>query len=152
MIMGQFDWARPFVILVHLAHAQVSLEEAMDWAKQRHAFRRPISKYEGVSFMIAENYTMVEAARMMCYKALWLRDQGLPHAKEAAMSKWFGNEAAVRAIHDSMIILGHVGYSDEHPVQERLRYAMGHEIGGGTSHIQKLIIARELMGREGLPY
>lgn len=147
-MMGQFDWFRPCVALGNLAVAQTSLEETMAWAKQRSTFGRPIASFQGVSFQIAEHYTRLHAARLVCYHALWLADQGLPHAKESAMSKWFGHETAVHALHDCMIIFGHVGYSQDCPIEERLRDVVGHEIGGGTPHIQKMIIARELLGRE----
>lgn len=152
LVMGHFDWTRANLALSTLATAQSSLEEAMTWAKQRIAFGRPIAKFEGVSFKIVEHYTAVEAARMLCYKTLWLRDRGLPCTKEAAMAKWFGMEVAVRALHDCMILFGHVGYSEECPIEQRLRNAIGYEFASGTEQIQKIVIARELMGREAMPY
>jgi len=153
LFVGILDWIKPAgLALGQLGVAQATLEEAMVWAKQRIAFGRPISKFEGVSFKIAEHYTRVEAARLLCYRTLWLRDQGLPHAKESAMSKWFRVEVVHRAILDCMIIFGHVGYSEEHPIPERLTEVSGWEIGDGTEQIQKLIIARELMGKDAVPY
>ena len=73
-------------------------------------------------------------------------------SKEAAMCKWWSTKLAVEAIHDSLLILGHVGYSEEHPIEQKLRDAIGFEIGDGTAETMKLIIVRELLGREFLPY
>lgn len=152
LVMGTFDWLRNIVTLRQLASASASLEEAMAWAKERVAFGRPIVKFEGVSFMIAEHYTKVEAARLLCFRALWLRDQGQRHTKESSMAKWFGIEVAIEAIRASMVIHGWYGYSTEHLIESRLRNALGYQFADGTIHIQKMIIARELMGRESLPY
>jgi len=153
MFAGILDWIKPAgLALGQLGAAQASLEEAMAWAKQRIAFGRPISKFEGVSFKIAEHHTRIEAARLLCYRTLWLRDHGLPHSKESAMSKLLSVEVAHHAINDCMVILSHVGYSEEHPISERLTEVIGWQLGDGTEQIQKLIIARELMGREAIPY
>jgi cyclohexanecarboxyl-CoA dehydrogenase len=151
-VMKQFDFIRICLGLEALGAAQVSLEEAMTFAKQRTAFGKPIAKFEGVSFKIAEHATLIEAARLLCYRALWLRDQGLPHTKESAMAKWFAPQVAVHAIHDALLIHGHVGYSEEYPLEQRLRDVIGWEIGDGTAEIMKVIISRELLGREFLPY
>ena len=100
MVMGDFDFIRVFIALQCLGAAQASLEETINYAKERHAFGRPIARFEGVSFPIAEHYTQVEAARLLCYKALWLRDKGLPHTKEAAMVKWWAPKLSVDVIHN----------------------------------------------------
>lgn len=147
-VMKQFDFTRPALALQALALAQVSLEEAMAYSKERRAFGQPLAKYEGISFKIAEDYTLIEAARLLSYRALWLRDQELPHAKESAMCKWFGPKVAVRAIHDALLMHGHVGYSEEYPLQQRLKEAIGFEIADGTAEIMKLVIVRELLGKE----
>ena len=152
MMMGTFDVLRVFLALAVLGGAQTSLEDAINYAKQRTAFGQPIARFEGISFKIAEHATWLEAARLLCYRALWLADQGLPHTKEAAMSKWLAPVVAVNAIHDSLLIHGHVGYSEEYPIEQRLRDAIGFEMADGTAQIMKMIIARELMGREFRPY
>lgn len=151
-IMGQFDFIRNCLGLETLGAAQASLEEAIEYAKSRHAFGRPIGKFEGVSFKIAEAATMIEAARLLCYRSLWLMDQGLPHTKETAMCKWLAPKVAWKVIHDSLLIHGQVAYSEELPIEQRLRDVMGWEIGDGTEEVMKVIISRELMGREYLPY
>ena len=152
MVMGQFDFLRVGVSMAALGLAQASLGEAIQYAKQRTAFGKPIAKFEGVSFKIAEHATIIEAARLLCYRTLWLKDQGVNHVKESAMCKWWCPTVAVRAIHDSLLIFGHVGYSDEYPIEQRLRDAIGFEIADGLAQIMKIIIARELLGREFLPY
>ena len=81
-----------------------------------------------------------------------MRDQGLPHTKEASMAKWWVPETCVRIIQRCMIIFGHVGYSEEYPIEQRLRDALGMQIADGTPQIQKIVIAREILGREFLPY
>jgi alkylation response protein AidB-like acyl-CoA dehydrogenase len=139
------------ITLPVLADAQTSLKETIDWAKQRVHFGRPIIQFEGVSFKIAEHYTNIEAARLLLYQALWLKDQGLPHRKEVSMAKMFGMTAGERALHDCLMILGYAAYSSEHPMQERYRRAVGIEMGDGADQIQKLIILRELIGAEALP-
>ncbi len=152
-LMGTFDAYRVLMTLMALGAAQASLEETISYAKQRTAFGKPIAKFEGVSFKIAEAATEIDAARLLCYRTLWLRHQGMPHTKEAAMCKWFGVKAAERAAYDAIRIHGHVGYSAEYPLEQRLRDIMGLSVGAdGTPEILKIIIAREILGREFLPY
>ena len=150
--MHGFNFWRVILGLAVLGLAESSLEDAIEYSKQRKAFGRPIAKFEGVSFKIAEAATHIEAARLLCYRTLWLRDQELPHTKEAAMCKWFAPKVAVDTIHNSLLIHGHIGYSEEYPVEQRLRDAIGFEMADGTAEIMKLIIVRELLGREFLPY
>lgn len=152
LVMGQFDFIRVGASIAALGLAQTSLEEAANYAKQRKAFNRPIAKFEGVSFKIAEHATRIEAARLLCYRALWLKDQGVNHVKESAMCKWLCPVVAVNAIHDSLLTFGHIGYSEEYPIEQRLRDAIGFEMADGTADIMKIIICREIMGREYLPY
>jgi alkylation response protein AidB-like acyl-CoA dehydrogenase len=152
MLQEVYTWARTAAItLPVLADAQTSLKETIDWAKQRVHFGRPIIQFEGVSFKIAEHYTNIEAARLLLYQALWLKDHGLPHEKEVSMAKMFGMTAGERCLHDCLMILGYAAYSSEHPMQERYRRAFGVEMADGADQIQKLIILRELIGAEALP-
>jgi cyclohexanecarboxyl-CoA dehydrogenase len=145
-VMRTFDASRVLVGLAALALAETSLAETVELIKAKTAFGNPLSRFEAVSFKIAEHATLLEAARMICYKALKLRDEGLPHSKEAAMAKWFAPKCAVNALHDFMLIFGHRGYSEENPVEQRWRDAMSTQIGDGTAEIMKLIIAREILG------
>jgi cyclohexanecarboxyl-CoA dehydrogenase len=151
-VMNGFDFSRFVIGLMCLGAAAASLDETMEYVKQRHAFGRPLARFEGISFPIAEHATLIEAARWLCYRGLWLRDQGLPHTKEAAMVKWWAPKVAVDCIHDCLLLHGQYGYSRELPHEQRLRDVIGLEIGDGTAQVQKIIVARELMGREYLPY
>jgi cyclohexanecarboxyl-CoA dehydrogenase len=152
LVMNAFDYSRVIIALMCIGAAEQSLDETIAYVKQREAFGRPLAKFEGVSFPIAEHATTLEAARWLCYRTLWLRDQGLPHTKETAMVKWWGPKVAVDAIHDCLLLHGHYGYSQDLPLEQRLRDVIGLEIGDGTAQVSKIVIARELLGREFLPY
>lgn len=146
-VMVQFDSSRVYLSLQVLGMAQASLDDTIAFAQQRTAFGKPLAKFEGVSFQIAEAATMVEAARLLCYRALGLKDQGLPHTRESAMCKWMAPKVGVRAIHDCLLIHGHVGYSEEYDLELRLRNAIGFEIADGMAEIMKMIVARSIFGR-----
>ena len=152
MLMGTFDVLRVFLALSVLGAAETSINEAIEYSKQRTAFGQPIARFEGVSFKIAEHATRIEAAKLLCYRTFWLADQGIVHTKEAAMCKWFCPVVAREAIHDALLIHGHVAYSTEHPLEQRLRDAIGYELADGTAEIMKIIVARELIGKESRPY
>jgi cyclohexanecarboxyl-CoA dehydrogenase len=151
-VMQGFDYNRVIIALAALGAAQVSLEETMAYAKERRAFGRPLAQYEGVSFPIAEAATHIDAARLLCHRALWLADHGQPYTKESAMVKWWGPRLAVETIHQCLLFHGHYGYTAELPFEQRMRDVIGLEIGDGTAEVMKIIVARELMGREALPY
>jgi cyclohexanecarboxyl-CoA dehydrogenase len=151
-VMQGFDYNRVLIAMACLGAAQVSLEETMAYVKERRAFGRALATFEGVSFPIAEAATHIDAARWLCYRALWLADRGLAHTKESAMVKWWVPKLSVETIHQCLLLHGHYGYTEELPLEQRLRDVMGLEIGDGTAQIMKVIVARELMGRETLPY
>jgi len=152
MVMRSFDYSRVLMGLWCLGAAQAAIEDAIFYAKFRTAFGKPIGKFEGISFPLAENATLIEAARLLCYKTLWLRDQDLPHTKEAAMCKWWAPKLAADVIHHCMHVHGWLGYTDEMPQEQRLRDVIGLETGDGSSEVMKMIIVREMMGRDYLPY
>jgi len=152
LIMKEFDVMRILVALIAIGAAEASLDEAIDYAKQRVAFGKPIGKFEGISFKIAEDATLLEAARWLCYRALWLRDQGVNHTKETAMCKWWSTKIAVEVIHDALLIHGHIGYSAEHLIEQRLRDVIGTQLADGSPEAMKLTLVRELLGKEFLPY
>jgi len=151
-VMRGFDYNRVIIALACLGSAQASLEATIAYVKERRAFGRPLAQFEGVSFPIAEAATYIDAARWLCYRALWLADRGLPYTKEAAMVKWWAPKLSVETIHQCLLLHGHYGYTDELPFEQRLRDVIGLEIGDGTAEVMKIVIARELMGRESLPY
>lgn len=147
-IMNAFDYNRAIIGMMCLGAAGQSLEETVQYVRGRSSFGRAISFNQGVSFPIAEAETQMELARNLCLKVLWLRDNELPHRKEAAMAKWWVPKICVETVHQCLLIHGHYGYSQDLPIEQRLRDVMGWEIGDGTGQIQKLIIAREVIGRE----
>jgi cyclohexanecarboxyl-CoA dehydrogenase len=151
-VMQGFDYNRVLIASACLGAAQISLEETMAYVKERRAFGRTLAAFEGVSFPIAEAATHIDAARWLCYRALWLADRGLAHTKESAMVKWWAPKLSVETIHQCLLLHGHYGYTDELPFEQRLRDVMGLELGDGTAQIMKMVVARELMGRESLPY
>jgi cyclohexanecarboxyl-CoA dehydrogenase len=151
-VMKGFDFNRVLIALACLGVAQISLEETMAYVKDRKAFGKSLATFEGVSFPIAEAATHVEAARWLSYRALWLADLGQPYTKEASMVKWWAPKLSVETIHQCLLLHGHYGYTDELPFGQRMRDVIGLEIGDGTAEVMKVIVARELMGRESLPY
>jgi cyclohexanecarboxyl-CoA dehydrogenase len=151
-VMQGFDYNRVVIALSCLGVAQVSLEETIAYVKERRTFGRALATYEGVSFPIAEASTHVDACRWLAYRALWLADRGEPYTKESAMVKWWAPRLSVETIHQCLLLHGHYGYTEELPFEQRLRDVIGLEIGDGTGEIMKVVVARELMGRESLPY
>jgi cyclohexanecarboxyl-CoA dehydrogenase len=151
-VMQGFDFSRFVIGLMCIGAAEQTLDETIAYVKERQAFGRPLARFEGVSFPIAEHASMLEAAKWLCYRGLWLRDAGLPHTKEAAMAKYLAPKASVDAIHECLLLHGHYGYTQDLPIEQRLRDVIGLEIGDGTAQVSKIIVARELMGRESLPY
>lgn len=137
--------------LISLGMAETALSLAVAYSKQRFAFGRPIAKFEGISSKLAEDTTMIEAARWLCYRALFLKDQKLPHTKQAAMSGWWCPRIAYQVIHDSILVHGHAGYSDDHPFQQMLRDVVAFEVISGTEQILKLIIGYESIGPVAVP-
>lgn len=150
-VMQGFDYSRAIIGLACLGAAEVSLEEALQWARDREAFGRPIGRFQGVAFPLAECATYLRGARHVCYEALWRKDAGLPHGSEAAMAKFWAPKLATEVIHQCLLTFGHLAYSTESPLGQRLRDVIGLEIGDGTAQASKLVIARELLGRTFAP-
>lgn len=151
-VMQGFDYSRALIGLQCIAAAQASLDETWAYATERQTFGMPLARYQGVTFPLAEAETMLNAARLVCYQTLDLRDHSLPHTSEAAMAKWLAPKTAVDVIHQCLLTHGHSGYTMDLPHQQRLRDVMGLEIGDGTAQIMKLIIAREKVGRVAVQY
>lgn len=151
-LMKAFDFARVLLALWAIGMAEGSLEETMEYVKSRKAFGKPLAKYEAVQFKIAEDFTKLEAAKLLCYRALWLKDQGKDHVKESAMAKYYALKAACETLDDMIQLNGAQGITTEVDHERRYRDVRGIRIGDGTDEIMKIIIARELLGREFLPY
>lgn len=150
-VMQGFDYSRALIGLACLGAAQVSLEETLQWTRDREAFGQPIGKFQGVSFPLAESATYLRGARHVCYEALWRKDHGLDHSAEAAMAKFWAPKVSAETIHQCLLTFGQMGYSTESPLGQRLRDVIGLEIGDGTAQVSKLVIARNLLGREFAP-
>ena len=125
--------------------AQRAFEEAVEYAKQREAFGKPIAAQQAIQWMIADAATEIEAARLMMRQAAWLHEEGRPYTHQAAMGKLFATEMAERVARNAIQIHGGYGYSREYPVERIYRDARLMTIGEGTSEIQRLVIARELL-------
>lgn len=124
--------------------ARAALEAAVRYAGERKQFGKPIDRYQAIQLKLAEMATELEAAIHLVYRAAWLRDAGKPHHKEAAMAKLFASETAARVCDQAARVFASYGYAMEYPVQRYLRDVRFTLIGGGTSEILKLIIAKEL--------
>ncbi len=132
------------VAALSLGLAQACLEAALDYARHREQFGRPISAFQAIQFKLADMATAVENARLLTYKAAWLYDQGREYAREAAMAKLYASDAAMAAASEAVQIHGGYGYTDEYPVSRFFRDAKILQIGEGTNEIQRLVIARHL--------
>jgi cyclohexanecarboxyl-CoA dehydrogenase len=150
-VMQGFDFSRALIGLQCLGVAKKSLEETWAYAKERQAFGKPLTAFQGVSFPLAEAETYLHAARLMCLQTLWLKDQGLPHSSEAAMCKWWGPKLAAEIVQSCLLTHGHAAYSSSLPYEQRLRDLLGLQIGDGTAQIMKLVIARAKAGRGFVP-
>jgi len=143
--MNTLDSARPFVAAVSVGLAQSALDIAAKYAKERRQFGQPIASFQMVQAMIADMAMKVETARLLVYKACWLRDQGLEFSKEAAMSKCYAGDVAMQVTTDAVQIMGGYGYSKEYPVEKKMRDAKIMQIYEGTNQIQRLVIANKIL-------
>ena len=127
-----------------LGVARAALAEAVRYASEREQFGKPINRYQAIQIKLAEMATNLEAATHLVYYAAWRHGAGLPHHKEAAMAKLFATETAAGVCDQAARTLASYGYAMEYPVQRYLRDVRFTLIGGGTSEILKLIIAKEV--------
>jgi short-chain 2-methylacyl-CoA dehydrogenase len=141
------DDGRIAIAALAVGLAQGCVEESIKYAHERTAFGKPIGSYQALQFMIADMTMKTELARSAYYKAAWLKEQGRPYKKEAAMAKLYASEIAVDVARDAVQIHGGYGYIEEFPVCRHFRDSKILEIGEGTSEMMRMIIAREL----GLP-
>lgn len=151
-IMTGFDYSRALIGLECIGPAQASVDEAWQYSRERTAFERPIAQFQGVSFPLAEAETQLTMMRQLCFHTLSLRDRRLPHTAEAAMCKWYVPKTTCEIIHQCLLTHGHYGYTTDLPFHQRYLDVMGLQIGDGTAQIQKLVIAREKVGRVAVQY
>jgi len=140
------DGGRISIGALALGLAQAALDAAVPYAREREQFGRPIGTFQGVAFMVADMATEIEAARQLVWRAAWLKDQGRDYALAAAQAKLFASEVSSRATNAAVQIHGGYGYMEEYRVERFLRDAKLTEIGEGTSQIQRLVIARRILG------
>ena len=129
-----------------LGLGQAAYERALAYAQQREAFGQPIANFQAIQFMLADAATELQAARLMLYYAAWLKDRGQPFATQAGMAKLFATEVSERVCRNAIQIHGGYGYSREFEVERIYRDTRLMSIGEGTSEIQRLIIARAILG------
>ncbi|HJP71275.1 MAG TPA: acyl-CoA dehydrogenase [Candidatus Limnocylindria bacterium] len=146
LFLKTLDGGRIGIASMALGLAQAAYEAASAYAKERRQFGRPIGEFQGVAFKIADMATTIDAARLMTYRAAWLKDCGKPYTTEAAMAKLYASEVARDVTNDAVQVHGGYGYVTEYKVERYLRDAKLTEIGEGTSEIQRMVIARNLLG------
>jgi cyclohexanecarboxyl-CoA dehydrogenase len=154
-----FMWAmtiigynRNFVPLACIGAARKSLEETIEYLKQRRIMGRPATQWQGVAQELAIHATQLEAARMLCYRALSLKDRGLRHDAESSMAKWWGVKVANETLYTCMRLNGHYGWAKDLPHEQRLRDCLGMESADGPREVHLGIIARDLVGRDFAPF
>ena len=143
------DGGRISIAALGLGMAQGALEAATRYAKQRKQFGQPISEFQAIQFKLADMATQVEAARLLVYQAAWLADQkNVRFTRESSMAKYFASEVAVRVANECVQIHGGYGFIKDYPAEKYYRDVKLCTIGEGTSEIQKLVIARQLLGKK----
>jgi alkylation response protein AidB-like acyl-CoA dehydrogenase len=146
LFLKTLDGGRIGIASMALGIAQAAYEAAAAYAQERRQFDRPIASFQGVAFMIADMAVAIDAARLMTYRAAWLKDRGQPYSTEAAMAKLYASEVARQVTNDAVQVHGGYGYITEYKVERYLRDAKLTELGEGTSQIQRMVIARNLLG------
>jgi butyryl-CoA dehydrogenase len=141
------DGGRISIGAMALGLAQAALDHATAYARERRQFGQPIASFEAIQWMLADMATEIDAARLLVYRAAALKDAGRPFGKEAAMAKLYASETAERAAFKALQIHGGYGYSREYPVERIYRDQRLCSIGEGTSEIQRLVIARHVIGK-----
>ena len=140
------DAGRIGIAALSLGIAEGAYEQALAYAGVRKQFGKAIGSFQGVSFQLADMALEIEAGRHLLYHAAWLKQNGKPFKKEAAMAKLFCSELAMRATTKAVQIFGGYGYTTDYPVERMMRDAKVCEIGEGTSEIQRMVIARQILG------
>jgi alkylation response protein AidB-like acyl-CoA dehydrogenase len=143
--LAVLDSGRVSIGALAVGLAQAAYEAAIAYAQEREAFGKPIARFQAIQWMLADAATEIHAARMMVYQAAWLKQNGRPFSKEAAMAKLFATEMSERVCRNAIQIHGGYGYSAEFEVERMYRDTRLMTIGEGTSEIQRLVIARHIL-------
>jgi alkylation response protein AidB-like acyl-CoA dehydrogenase len=144
--MATLDGGRIGIAAQAVGIAQAAYDVARAYALERHAFGRPIAKFQAIQHKLADMATEIDAARLLVHRAAWLKENDLPHTEAGAKAKLFASEMARRQTGEAIQILGGYGYTKEFPVERYYRDAKITEIYEGTSEIQRLVIARSVLG------
>jgi hypothetical protein len=139
------DGGRISIAALSVGTAQGAYEAALKYSKQRKQFGRPISEFQAIQHKLADMATAIEASRLLTYKAGWMKDRGERVTKESAMAKLFASEKAVRICDEAVQIHGGYGFIKDYPVEKFYRDVKLCTIGEGTSEIQRMVIARQLL-------
>ena len=138
------EWERGCLLASEVGAMQRQLEEAVDYARARKQFGKPIGEFQSVSNRLADMKVRLEAARLLVYQAAWTKQQGCPSATAASVAKLFASEALVQSCLDAVQVHGGYGFTTEYGMERTLRDAVGSRLYSGTSDIQRAIIARSL--------
>jgi acyl-CoA dehydrogenase len=143
--MKTFDRSRPWIAAGALGIIRRSLEESRAYALERKTFGVPIAQHQAIQFMLAEMAIAYESTRLLCHKAAWMVDTGKLDSVVSAYAKAYGADAAMRVATDAVQIFGGYGYTKEYPVEKLMRDAKLLQIYEGTSQIQRMVIARNIL-------
>lgn len=143
--MATLEGGRIGIASQALGIAAGAYELAVQYAKERQAFGKPISDFQAIQFKLADMATEIEAARLLCHRAAWLKDNGQPYAQAAAMAKLFASETAMKVTVEAVQVHGGYGYVKEYHVERLMRDAKITQIYEGTSEIQRIVISREVL-------
>jgi len=146
--MSTLDGGRIGIAAQALGIAQAAYDVARDYALEREQFGHRIADFQAIQWKLADMATEIDAARLLVYRAAWLKDSGHPHTAEGAKAKLFASEMARRQTAEAIQVLGGYGYTKEFPVERYYRDAKVTEIYEGTSEIQRLVIARHILGKQ----
>lgn len=143
--MQILDGGRISIAALAVGIAQGAYESALRYSKERQQFGKPISEFQGIQFKLADMATQIDAARLLMYRAAWLKDNGKKVTKESSMAKLFASEVSVKVCEEAIQIHGGYGYTKDYPPEKYWRDSKLCTIGEGTSEIQRIIIAREIL-------
>jgi acyl-CoA dehydrogenase len=147
LAMSAFDHSRPVVASAAVGLARAAMEHAIEYAKERKTFGKPLYAHQAIAFKIADMAKDIEAARLLVWKSGWTIDNGQRNTLYASMAKCFAADTAMKTATEAVQIFGGYGYSTEYPVEKLMRDAKIFQIYEGTSEIQRIIISKEIFSR-----
>ncbi|WP_341468120.1 acyl-CoA dehydrogenase [Candidatus Chlorohelix allophototropha] len=143
--MDTLDGGRVGVAAQAIGIARAALEDCIEYATQRKQFNTAVTEFEGIQFMLADMATAIDAARLLTLRAAYLRDKGIPCARESSMAKLFAGDTAMKVATDALQIFGGYGYIKEYPAERHMRDAKITQIYEGTQQVQRLVVARQTL-------